>query len=47
MVNSVTEFLLTVSIAICALIIAQRFTSPLLRLNYPLLAVPTPPPKGF
>lgn len=47
MVNSVTEFLLTVSIAICALIIAQRFTSPLLRLNYPLLAVPTPPPRGF
>lgn len=45
MVNSVTEFLLALGIAIGALVIVLRFAIPLLYLDQPVLAVPTPPPR--
>ncbi len=45
MVNSVTEFLLTLSLAIGASVIALRFAILHLHLSQPVLAVPTPPPR--
>ncbi|MFN4294121.1 MAG: hypothetical protein ACK4JD_08315 [Thermoflexales bacterium] len=45
MVNSVTEFLLTLSLAIGASAAVRRFVILRLRLSQPALAVPTPPPR--
>ncbi|BCX04849.1 MAG: hypothetical protein KatS3mg053_2787 [Candidatus Roseilinea sp.] len=45
MVNSVTEFLLSLGVAIGASVAVLRRILPLLHLGQPLLAVPTPPPR--
>lgn len=46
MVNSVTEFLLVLGVAIGVSITVLRLTAPALHLSQPTLAVPTPPPRS-
>ncbi len=45
MVNSVSEFLLALAVAIGTAAVALRFTAPALHLDQPVLSVPKPPPR--